>query len=238
MKANHVRQATSILLVLSLLLAGILAVSCKTSSPSQPFDESSPSSELTVAPITPEPSGDTITEPPSTTVTVTDDPLSQDIDDYKNQFLPPNVAGTSIPFAARMLRTPPTTGTVGISTNPVILHNGEELSDYLAEAQYGWQFSDEDMDELHADYDHEFFRESVLIVGAIGLNSGSIQVGIKDIIKDAERLTVLYDFVFPEVGTCDMMSWHYFIGISADDAAGRTIAESYLPNIESPTIVR
>jgi hypothetical protein len=147
-------------------------------------------------------------------------------------------AAAFIPFSARILRTPPTASTFGISTDPVIFSNGKQLLDYLDEARYGWQFSDDDIDQLLAAYDDDFFLKKVLIVGAIGLSSGSIKVGIEDIIQSDEQLNVLYRFQFPETGTCDMMSWHYFVEISADDASGRTVAKSYLPNIGTPTIVR
>jgi hypothetical protein len=225
------------LIVLSLLLAGILATSCETSDLSHPFDTSASTSDLTTSPIPPEPSDNTKTEPQPTTTT-TDIPWSQKIRDLKKKLLTPIVAGKSIPFSARILRTPPTASTFGISTDPVIFSNGKQLLDYLDEARYGWQFSDDDIDQLLAAYDDDFFLKKVLIVGAIGLSSGSIKVGIEDIIQSDEQLNVLYRFQFPETGTCDMMSWHYFVEISADDASGRTVAKSYLPNIGTPTIVR
>jgi hypothetical protein len=237
LKSHSVRRIASILIVLSLLLAGILATSCETSDPSHPFDTSASTSDLTTSPIPPEPSDNTKTEPQPTTTT-TDIPWSQKIRDLKKKLLTPIVAGKSIPFSARILRTPPTASTFGISTDPVIFSNGKQLLDYLDEARYGWQFSDDDIDQLLAAYDDDFFLKKVLIVGAIGLSSGSIKVGIEDIIQSDEQLNVLYRFQFPETGTCDMMSWHYFVEISADDASGRTVAKSYLPNIGKPTIVR
>ena len=82
------------------------------------------------------------------------------------------------------------------------------MSDYLDEACYGWQFIDDDMDQLLEEYDDEFFLKKVLIVGAIGLSSGSIKVGIEDIVQSDKLLTVcIFQFRKPD----DMMSWHYFV---------------------------
>ena len=238
LKFLSVRRIVSFLIVFSLLLAGILATSCETSGPSHPFDTSNPTSDLTTSPIPTHPTDSANTEPQNTTTTTTDFTRSKKIHDFKTKLIIPDVAGKSIPFTARILRTLPTASTFGISTDPVIISNGKQLSDYLDEACYGWQFIDDDMDQLLEEYDDEFFLKKVLIVGAIGLSSGSIKVGIEDIVQSDKLLTVLYRFQFPETGTCDMMSWHYFVEISADAASGRTVAKSYLPNVESPSIVR
>jgi hypothetical protein len=78
LKSHSVRRIASILIVLSLLLAGILATSCETSDPSHPFDTSASTSDLTTSPIPPEPSDNTKTEPQPTTTTG----LSFEIEDY------------------------------------------------------------------------------------------------------------------------------------------------------------
>lgn len=231
LKTRTVRQMPFILIVLFLLFATVVTVGCESAGLSRPFDSSAPTSVSSPS----EPSDSSTTGPQSPTTTPTGDPWSYDIDDFKNSFHPPVLSGKSIPFSARILRTPPDAGTAGISTDPVIIYNIKQLSDFFEKSRCGWQFSDDDTDQLLAAYDDKFFLNNVLIVGAVGMGSGSIQVDIEDVIQEDETLTVVYQFEFPEVGTCDMMSWHFFIEISADDAAERTVAKSYLPNVESPT---
>lgn len=254
LKSRTIRQIIPVLIATSLLLVIVLAASCDTSKLTRPIGTeplasesmpmTSPTSELTTT--TTEPAtitttltteNDAVTEPPlPVTTTPADEFWEQDLSELLNALRPPIVPGNSIPFDARILRTPPREYTVGISTNPVIISNVEQLTIHLSKAQNGWYLDDTDVDNLLDVYNREFFRKSVLIAGAIGLNSGSIQVDVKEVIQTDEHLTVLFNFTFPETGTCDMMSWYYFVEVSANDAAGRTAANSYLPNVESPTL--
>ncbi|HHX19448.1 MAG TPA: hypothetical protein GX728_03305 [Clostridiaceae bacterium] len=254
LKSRTIRQILPVLIATSLFLTIVFVASCdqagslnpdgSESPASESMPMTSPTSELTTT--TTEPAtitttfttkNDAVTEPPlPVTTTPADELWEQDLSELMNALRPPIVPGNSIPFDARILRTPPRECTVGISTNPVIISNVDQLTVHLSKAQNGWYFNDTDVDNLLDVYNREFFRKNVLIAGAVGLNSGSIQVDIKDVIQTDEHLTVLFNFTFPELGTCDMMSWYYFVEVSANDAAGRTAANSYLPNVESPTL--
>ncbi len=255
LKSRKIRQTIPVLIATSFLLVIVLIASCDMPNLSRPLGTEPPASESeptttatsattattetatsTTISTTEE---DTVTEPlPPVTTTPKNELWEQDLSELLNALRPPIVPGNSVPFYARILRTPPRDeSTVGISTNPIIISNVDQLTAHLSKAQNGWQFNDSDVENLLTVYNREYFHKNVLIAGAIGLNSGSIQVGIKDVIQTDEHLTVLFNFTFPETGTCDMMSWYYFVEVSAIYAAGRTAANSYMPNVESPTLV-
>lgn len=158
----------------------------------------------------------------------------QDLRNLQETLCPPPIKGKSISRFARILRTPPEGEKAGVSTDPLILLSSNDLAKFLEESRVGWQFSEEDERLLKTVYDEDFFQNKVLIAGALGLNSGSIQVGIEDVLQTEDHLAVLFNFTFPERGTTDMMSWHYFIEIEAGEAADREAAKSYMPNMNLP----
>ena len=242
------------IVILSILLFALLpAAGCATPSlrplnpepgtaePTEPPETSAPIF-LTTAPLSDATTEQEETTPSVTTETVpattpeTDIPWSQDLRGLIDSLRPPFMTGRSIPFYARILRTPPLSHTLGVSTNPLMISNRETLVTFLERVKYGWQLKDSDIRNLLDVYNNDFFHKNVLIAGAIGLNSGSIQVGVRDVLQTDDQLSVLFNFTFPEIGTMDMMSWHYFVEIAASDAAGRTVAGSYMPNVEKTTI--
>ncbi|NLL91073.1 MAG: hypothetical protein GX222_01450 [Ruminococcaceae bacterium] len=158
----------------------------------------------------------------------------QDLRTLRETLRPPLVEGDSIGYFARILRTPPKGKTAGVSTNPVLLNSSDGLNEFLQEALIGWQFAEEDMLLIKAVYNDDFFKDKVLIAGALGLNSGSIQVGIEKVIQTKDYVAVLFNFTFPETGTADMMSWHYFVEVDAGEAEGREAAQTYLPDMSRP----
>jgi hypothetical protein len=155
----------------------------------------------------------------------------QDLRNLQETLRPPSIEGDSIGYFARILRTPPKGKTAGVSTDPVLLRSGNELNEFLQEVMTGWQFAEEDMLLIKTVYNDDFFKDKVLIAGALGLNSGSIQVGIEKVIQTEDHLAVMFNFTFPETGTCDMMSWHYFVEVETDEAKGREVAQTYLPDM-------
>ncbi len=230
-KSNRFDIKWLVVCVSIFLVVAILVASCGLNEEPQPIDSGTTTSSTESDPMT------TPSSPrsPFDTTSTSSNPWSQDLRDLIESLRPPIVSGKSIPYFARIMRTIPLAPTLGISTNPVLLNNKDDLSSYLQKATCGWQFNEADVEKLLEVYNDGFFDKKVLIVGAIGLNSGSIQVDVKEVIQTDDELTVLFNFIVPDVGTADMMSWHYFVEIAASDADGRKLANFYLPNVGNPT---
>lgn len=227
-------------LVIIIVFVAMLVASCAIPEPSRPITEFSSSVSATTTSSTSvsnTPTTSATTTPLTTMVPTPTKPVETvdpnrwgtNLEELMRKLHRLPVAGDSIPYNARILRTAPMSYGVGLTTDPVIIYNTEDLCSFLLNAATGWQWKESDLAQMRLVYNDNFFHDKVLIAGVIGLTSGSIQLGVSEVTQTQTKLYVDFSLTYPQFGTSDMMSWHYFIEVSTLDAAGRT-PSSNLPS--------
>lgn len=170
------------------------------------------------------------TEPPTTVPQVTDPPettgervtLPEHGDNNMLPFIPIPPQGRHIQASRRIMRTNPTETTLDVTDEPTLIDNVEDFQTFLRERTTLWSFRPGELKSLQEQFDEHFFQRNVVISGAIGAHSGSTHVFVKDVMADDEHIIINFGIKTPDIGTTDMASWHYFIGVSKADAAGKT----------------
>lgn len=143
-------------------------------------------------------------------------------------------AGETVPCTAYVVKSPPLSSKIGVTDEPVILRSKAEYDTFMRSRRQGWQFTADQLETLGARYSETFFDERALIVGAVGAGSGSTLVEVKGVTDDGTHLIVNIALTAPEIGTMDMMSWHYFVDVAADAADGRTAVSTAPPTRGRP----
>ncbi|HZK29266.1 MAG TPA: hypothetical protein VFD19_03510 [Clostridia bacterium] len=123
---------------------------------------------------------------------------------------------------------------VGLTTDPLMIYNTEDLGTFIVDAAAGWQWKQSDLTQMRLIYNDDFFHDKVLIVGVLSLTSGSVQLGISKVTQTETTLYVDFKLTYPQFGTNDITSWHYLVEVSAIDAAGRTPASNLSPATGPP----
>lgn len=131
--------------------------------------------------------------------------------------------GESVPFRGRVIPTRPLGFGVGVTSEPTLIESIEKLQTFLDSAKHGWQWGSNSIDELLEDYNQAYFHGHVLICGAVSATSGSTQVVVNDVLQTEADLTIMIDMIFPNIGTADMMSWHYFVEIASEEVGERSL---------------
>lgn len=122
-----------------------------------------------------------------------------------------------IAHRSRIVPTRPLGAGIGVTSAPRIIDGVDQLRRFINGSRYGWQWNEVSLNELFAAYDERFFENRVLAAGVVSASSGSTIVTVSDVIKTDKRIVIFLRLHAPSIGTADMMSWHYFVELLAED---------------------
>jgi len=126
-------------------------------------------------------------------------------------------SGEPIAYRSRVIPTRPLGAGVGVTSAPVLIKNAEQFNSFVDGTRYGWQWDQARLDELFKKYNASFFENRVLAAGVVSAGSGSTRVTVSNVIKTDTGVQIILRLESPEIGTADMMSWHYFVELLAEE---------------------
>ena len=126
-------------------------------------------------------------------------------------------SGEPIDYRIRVIPTRPLGAGVGVTSAPVLIKSVEQFRSFVDGAHYGWQWDQARLDDLFKKYNASFFETRVLAAGVVSASSGSTRVTVSGVIKTETGVRIFLRLESPEIGTADMMSWHYFVELLAED---------------------
>ncbi len=125
--------------------------------------------------------------------------------------------GEPIAYHDRIVRTRPLSAGIGVTSAPTVIDGVDRLRSFLNGARHDWQWDDARLNEVIEAYDARFFEDRILAAGVVSAGSGSTKVTISDVTRTEAGILIILRLQAPSIGTADMMSWHYFVELFAED---------------------